>query len=536
MFSMFSSLGEWDQEKGMFDISVFNKQRIKAAAEAMGLNYGEVINTVQAQARRNVVMEQIKGLGFDENTTELVANTAQIDRETGRAYVNYNGSKIFADEINKHKDKDFIINNLETQANSSDENLRDIAQNTLGAKEMAEAANKEWLLDRADFYETIGMTKDRMAKMEEALIYAKYGFDRISTLLNTITGILTIISIKNSFGGFAGGTGVGVPAAGGQAAGAATRSLTSRIGTGMAIGGTLALGGYAASSLMGVQAQKLAAEGNFEDARSVSKWGSAVGYGTAAAGTALGLFSWAGPWAAIPAALALIGGGVYGYMTGGKDVDAMEEQKKAEEAARKEEEERKKEYNYITRDSNIPINDIYSLEELKDIRRGLNGMSTATYWKIKEDTPGALADIPVTEFGGGGYAVGETHANGGVPAELENMEAVIPSSVVKDNKPAVDAMIDGRVESMEVVDVKDIIKNKYNAGVNKIKHVFKPLDMRVGGMIQLNINGLTTNILAQELMKNQGFIKDITTKVLKESAIYTNYGAYKKGQYNWDMI
>ena len=126
VFAMFGNLGQWNKEKGMLDISTFDKQRIRAASSAMGLNYSDVINNVQSQARRNVVESQIKNLGLDSETTELIKNTAQIDRETGKAYVMYNNEKIFANDIRNRDDSAKILRELAIQANSKDEDLKDI--------------------------------------------------------------------------------------------------------------------------------------------------------------------------------------------------------------------------------------------------------------------------------------------------------------------------------------------------------------------------------------------------------------------------
>ena len=361
MFAMFGSLGEWNQEKGMLDISTFDKQRIRAAASAMGLNYGEVINNVNQQARRNVVMDQIKGYGLDENTTELIANTAQIDRETGRAYVMYNNEKVFANEIGGRGDKNKILDYLQKQANSSDENLRDIAHNTLGAKEMVEAVEKEFITDRADFFRSIGISKEGVASTHEKIMYVKYGLDKVNQVLNVMLGVVQAIAAVSAFRGMFGGStgaglGTGVRGTAGGVGGfgklgtySSGKSLVRQYGSASAarsairtsniksaaggVGVTaLAMGGTVGGGLMNAQADRLREKGLHEDADNVNLGaGALTGMGTGAAiGATVGSF--------IPVIGNVVGGivggligGVVGLFSAGVENEEIAKQRRIDE-------------------------------------------------------------------------------------------------------------------------------------------------------------------------------------------------------------
>jgi hypothetical protein len=56
---MVGGLGSFDKETGEVKVSSFNKQRIKAASQAMGVDYGTIMESVNAQARRGEISKQI---------------------------------------------------------------------------------------------------------------------------------------------------------------------------------------------------------------------------------------------------------------------------------------------------------------------------------------------------------------------------------------------------------------------------------------------------------------------------------------------
>ena len=56
---MFQNFGKFNKETGQVDITAFNRQRIRAAAEAMGMDYNQVMESVQAQGRRKYIDEAI---------------------------------------------------------------------------------------------------------------------------------------------------------------------------------------------------------------------------------------------------------------------------------------------------------------------------------------------------------------------------------------------------------------------------------------------------------------------------------------------
>lgn len=496
LFAMFGSLGEWNQEKGMLDISAFDKLRIKTASSAMGLNYGDVINNVQSQARRNVVKEQIKGLGLDNNTTELIANTAQIDRESGRAYVNYGNEKIFVNEISGKKNKGDILSYLEKQANSQDENLRDIAHNTLGAMDSTKAIETQWVTDRANTFNAMGVTKENLSKTHEIIMKTKYGLDKISDILMLINTSIGLIGAMRGFGGSRGNAFSNtslkqhIANAGGGAKGIIKGSMRRMSGNfakyggiGMGIGVAGALG----SHLMNKQVDRLRERGNNKDADNLNFAADALG-GAATGAAALSFLGL--PGMAVGAAV----GGAIGALNAGRQNKQLNK------------EEIEKNKNEIYENYGIKLKGDYTLNEVKEIRKGSNRYTDSTYnMLINRGDGDIINNLPATPFANGGILEGSTHAEGGmnvidnktgvITAVVEGGEGVVPKHIM-DLFGSIDNLVNNAISPLqpmgEVLHVNSVSNNNnFSSSLN----VGGSANVNVQGMIQLGMpNGQTYNI------------------------------------------
>lgn len=149
MINMFSNLGRWDAQKGQVDISAFNRMRIRAASQAMGIDYGKAIESINAQGRRNEVAKQLRGrTDLDEETKELILNTAQINKE-GNAYVSFNGKEVSVREIGNQQ-----RNELKKITQTQAQDIKDIAQMLRGWTDSVEGRNKQYQAVQAKFLET----------------------------------------------------------------------------------------------------------------------------------------------------------------------------------------------------------------------------------------------------------------------------------------------------------------------------------------------------------------------------------------------
>ena len=495
LFAMFGSLGEWNEEKGMLDISAFDKLRIRAASSAMGLNYSDVINNVQSQARRNVVKEQIRGLGLDTNTTELIANTAQIDRESGRAYVNYGGEKIFANEISGKKNKDDILNYLEKQANSQNENLRDIAHNTLGAMDSIKAIETQWVTDRADTFNKMGVTKENLSKTHEIIMKTKYGLDKISDILMLINTSIGLIGAMRGFGGSRGNAFSNtslrqhIANAGGGTKGifkGAGRWMSGNFAKYGGIGMGIGVAGAVGSHLMNNQVERLRERGNNKDADNVNIGADILG-GAATGAAALSFLGLGGM------AFGALAGGIIGGVTAKKENERIKE-----ETYKKVREE-------IYEATNVHLKGNYTEEEAREIRKGTNSYTDPIRNMLNARGDGDVIDkLPPRAFAKGGIIEGSSHAEGGlnvvdyktgnIVANIEGGEGIIPKNVMS-KFGTTDNLINKAIKPLQPMGETLQISSTNNNSFNSSLDVGGSANVNVNGIIQLAIpNGQTYNI------------------------------------------
>ena len=111
VIKMVRGLGTYNKETGEITVSSYNKQRVKAAAEAMGMDYSQLMESVNAQARREEIDKQIKSSSkvakFDEDFQELIRNTGVI--KNGKAGITIDGKFKTLDELDPKKDRETLI-------------------------------------------------------------------------------------------------------------------------------------------------------------------------------------------------------------------------------------------------------------------------------------------------------------------------------------------------------------------------------------------------------------------------------------------
>ena len=84
----FSSFATFNREKGMADMSAFEKQRMKLAAESLGISYDDVWNIAAQSAKAKEIDKEIGARGdLDEYNKEFIRNKAQFDVEKQQFYI-----------------------------------------------------------------------------------------------------------------------------------------------------------------------------------------------------------------------------------------------------------------------------------------------------------------------------------------------------------------------------------------------------------------------------------------------------------------
>ena len=93
MLNMTRDMAMWDSRNKEMRISAYNRQRLRAASQQMGVSYDELVNQAMMQGKRERINNQLDRTGkiTSEDTREYIRNLAQLD-ENGRAYIRFNGS------------------------------------------------------------------------------------------------------------------------------------------------------------------------------------------------------------------------------------------------------------------------------------------------------------------------------------------------------------------------------------------------------------------------------------------------------------
>lgn len=130
------SLGRFNRDTGEIEIATFDKLRLKQAAQAMGVDYGKLIEQTTNQARRSEVEYQMQGLSnIPQQYKEFLMNTATF--QNGVAGIRGKDGEFKA--LSKLDGDDLKL--LADNSKSDSENIADIAQMLRGA--LTVKANEE---------------------------------------------------------------------------------------------------------------------------------------------------------------------------------------------------------------------------------------------------------------------------------------------------------------------------------------------------------------------------------------------------------
>lgn len=127
------------------DIDPLTRMRIKAAAEAAGLDANNLFDQATAQARRGEIKNQIQGMGVDDRLEKILLNSGQID-ENGVAGVTVGDEFLSVAELmNNPKKVDEFIRQSATQ----EEDVKQIAANVLSIAEVVTGRQQQMVNEKA---------------------------------------------------------------------------------------------------------------------------------------------------------------------------------------------------------------------------------------------------------------------------------------------------------------------------------------------------------------------------------------------------
>lgn len=125
---MIGGLGNFDAQKGEIAISAFDKQRIKVAAEAMGMSYDQVMETAMAKGRQKFIGSQIANKGYTEDEQELLKNIATVSGGKAKiSYVDRNGERREIDDLAKSRLTEEDLKEIREGTQSESDDIKDIA-------------------------------------------------------------------------------------------------------------------------------------------------------------------------------------------------------------------------------------------------------------------------------------------------------------------------------------------------------------------------------------------------------------------------
>ena len=201
LINMFGNLGKWNSKTNMIDVSVFDKQRIRAAAEATGMDYSAIMDMIQAKGRSNQVQRQLQRFNFSGEEADFIKNQAQLDKN-GNAFMTVQGKRKYLNDLSS-SDIQLL---MDTAGNDTD-NIRTIAQTITGWNDAIEGLKKQKDAIKAGMGDYFGnWLKDTIVgigsntQLMMGLVIASLGTSVLSNILSSFNGL------RNIVGGFGKGT------------------------------------------------------------------------------------------------------------------------------------------------------------------------------------------------------------------------------------------------------------------------------------------------------------------------------------------
>ena len=193
--NMTNEFGEFNAQTGQIEVSAFNKQRLKAAAQAMGMDYGQIMESVQEQGRRNFIEGQLNtgGRNFTDAQREFLMNTATV--QNGKAVMSYldaSGKRV-EKNVNELTAQD--IEQARAQNQSDSDNIKSIAKATMSFDEKVKGVEETIKAIKAQAIEPV------MNKISDILSKSQDYLKWIKIAVYTIAGAKALSAVGNMFGG-----------------------------------------------------------------------------------------------------------------------------------------------------------------------------------------------------------------------------------------------------------------------------------------------------------------------------------------------
>lgn len=564
--NMVGNLGRFNSQTGQVEVSAFNKQRIKTAAQAMGMGYEQVMESVQAQGRRNYIENQLKvgNRGFSDKEAEFIKNTATI--QNGNAVISYldaKGNRVEKD-VNSISKGELNIARQQNQSQSDD--IKDIAKDTRDMAGMLTGYQKRRDAVMAQAFEHVQQPVKSVINAIDDNVKAIVGITKTIAIgvgvIAAIKGVGTVAgALPQYFGLVKGGGKIGTPTPPGSSVsssvsmGALNRAKFGRGikqgwtqatkgGSFISKGGTIGKAGQVAGRMAkGAAVGGLLAEGigqggkliinninesNIEKGKYTKNSNEDFNHRTGA-----NAFSKAGHFAAVGSTIGAIGGPV-GMAIGaglgallGAGVGLYQGNKEKKEFEKQQQEEA------IARMNGYPLTTNSVKSQLEsgefDLESGNFVINSATFEE----------SIPRIRKANGGLLNGPSHSKGGMKVQGSNIEVEGGEFIV--NKKSTAKNLDLLTQINSQNNNSSIIKPRIaenggmltvvptsgvRSGSDGVKTTTKvdPITLNINGTIKLEGgNGQNVDI-TKELTRNPVFIRELTKLIEKQITINTKGG------------
>ena len=225
LVKMVGGMGSFDKSTGEVKVSAFNKARIKEAANAMGISYDSIMESVNAKAKRDEIDKQISASStasaLPDEMKELIKNSGTF--KDGKAGVSIRGQFKSLDELSGD---DYEALKKETQTESED--IKDIATTLRSLVDAREGLNKSYETWTAKLFGWLGQFEKAILEILGFVTIIGAGFKglfaagRIGGLIQGFKGIFNqgmggsgnrigrLRNIMDGFGNRIGSSGKGI--------------------------------------------------------------------------------------------------------------------------------------------------------------------------------------------------------------------------------------------------------------------------------------------------------------------------------------
>lgn len=168
---MFKGMGVVNPDTGETTFNGNETLLVRSAANALGMDIGDVRDMIREENKKNIVKRQMSGSTLTPEQQDALANKAQRDATTGEWYVNTIGGERMNVSDVKESDLSSIL------SNDNDEKAIQYAQNTMSFVEKIEATTKQIdaKLGMLTFSNFAQMSKEQMENSLNA--FGKYSAD-----------------------------------------------------------------------------------------------------------------------------------------------------------------------------------------------------------------------------------------------------------------------------------------------------------------------------------------------------------------------